>query len=413
MCSRTVKQKKLLPSKKKVLPKMSLGVHCALGLILRFVLIGYGAAQDEMSEVQYTDVDYKVFTDAARHVLSGESPYDRHTYRYSPLVAYLMVCNELIHPAIGKILFSLSDIVVTVLIYRILKMEGLSNKASIKYSLFWLYNPLSLVITTRGNADSLASLLVMLTLYFMEKRNFWATGLIHGISIHFRLYPIIFSLPLYFSIESSYKKKIFKLFIPNKNRLILVLTCVSSLAMLTGLFYWLYGYEFLHESLLFHLKRTDIRHNYSVYFYLQYLTYKAPDAYEIVDKLLMVIPQASLLLVFPISYASKKHLHFCMFSLAFIVVMFNTVLTCQYFIWYLSLVPLCLPNLQFSLKELMLVSNFWFVAQAAWLLPAYLLEFKSLDTYLYIWIQCLVFFWANVTVLTSLIRNYKRKEKTT
>ncbi|BET00036.1 Mannosyltransferase (PIG-M) [Nesidiocoris tenuis] len=405
MCPRTVKKKK------KIIPKLTIYFHCVVGLIVRLALIAYGAAQDEVSEVQYTDVDYKVFTDAARHVLDGGNPYDRHTYRYSPIVAYLMIPNLLVHQNFGKILFALSDVAVAILLYKILKMQGFSNRNSTRYSLFWLYNPLTIVIGTRGNGDTLASLLVLLTLYFMERRNYWLTGLLQGVSIHFRLYPIIFSLPLYISVDSQSGNRFLKMFMPNRNRLTLVASCLASLLGLTGLFYALYGYDFLHESLLYHLKRTDIRHNYSVYFYLQYLTYNAPDAYEIVDKLLMIVPQVSLLIVFPVLYCYRRHLHFCLLCLAYVVVMFNSVLTCQYFIWYLSLVPLALPFLQVSLKELMLVSNFWFVAQAAWLLPAYLLEFKSMETYLYIWIQCLVFFWANVTVLTSLIRNYRKKEK--
>jgi phosphatidylinositol glycan class M len=47
---------------------------------------------------KYTDTDYEVFTDAATHVMNGGSPYARHTYRYTPLAAYVCLVNNLIHP---------------------------------------------------------------------------------------------------------------------------------------------------------------------------------------------------------------------------------------------------------------------------------------------------------------------------
>ena len=52
-----------------------------LAALLRGCLIIYGEYHDSVSVVKYTDVDYKVFTDAARYMVQGESPYTRLTYR--------------------------------------------------------------------------------------------------------------------------------------------------------------------------------------------------------------------------------------------------------------------------------------------------------------------------------------------
>ena len=49
-----------------------------------------------------------MYTDGARYVVEGGTPYDRHTYRYTPILAYMMIPN-LYYEAFGKILFSFID----------------------------------------------------------------------------------------------------------------------------------------------------------------------------------------------------------------------------------------------------------------------------------------------------------------
>lgn len=87
--------------------------------LLRVLLIIYGEWQDAHMEVRYTDVDYLVFSDAASLVASGKSPYQRSTYRYSPLLAFLLVPNSIIHPSWGKFLFSASGRGPKTLIYGV------------------------------------------------------------------------------------------------------------------------------------------------------------------------------------------------------------------------------------------------------------------------------------------------------
>lgn len=81
-----------------------------LGIASRVVLLIYGDLQDRLSTVKYTDIDYKVFTDAAAFIVQGLSPYLRSTYRYSPLLAWTLLPNILVHPAWGKVLFCAADI---------------------------------------------------------------------------------------------------------------------------------------------------------------------------------------------------------------------------------------------------------------------------------------------------------------
>lgn len=389
---------------------LSVNSHLFLGFLVRTVLIIFGTIQDEILNVPYTDVDYKVFSDASRYVFLGLSPYTRHTYRYSPLLAYLTIPNHLIHHSFGKFVFSLIDVITTLVIDKILQIDGVGKLKRRYYSLFWLYNPLTVVISSRGNSDSVSAFLVLLTIYLFKRNKIICCGLVHGLSVHLRLYPVIYSIPLYFCLKDSVGAASFKsLLYPTLDRFKLVVSCLLSFTSLFIFFYWLYGDEFVNESLLFHFRRVDVRHNYSVFFYYQYLSFEWGTTP--IQKMVMITPVVVLLFCFSLYYNSEKDLSFCMLIMSFTFVSFNRVLTCQYFIWYLCLVPLCLGRIRCPTIQSLLLAGMWLLSQLTWLLPAYLLEFKFKNTFTLIWLQGTIFYICNIMLLSALIQGYSAKVK--
>jgi phosphatidylinositol glycan class M len=124
-------------------------------------------------------------------------------------------------------------------------------------------------------------------------------GIFYGFSVHFKIYPIIYSVPFYLFIDANIdlikKGQKFKAITTNfftKNRLIFAFVSAITFFSLTGLFYYIYGYEFLYETYLYHLIRKDNRHNFSVYWSLIYYTYDSPST--LFTSLLAFIPQWTL-----------------------------------------------------------------------------------------------------------------------
>lgn len=443
----------------------SLKKHLVISLVIRLVLIVYGEIQDNISEVPYTDVDYRVVTDGSRHIYNGKSPFNRHTYRYTPLLAIFLLPNIYLHQCFGKILFALFDLAIAVIIKFIIldeyflqianqsssieenkariekkfnskgskvkllnttrkdiRLNGSSDKFKIERmanfaAMIWLYNPLTMVIATRGNGDAITSALVLISIYYLlkvqegvnEKENAIKCGIFHGLAIHFRLYPIFFSLAyfLYMSDSKHNCSSIINCFLkPNRKQIYFIITVMKVLIFLTGIFYLLYDYKFLYESTLYHFVRKDTRHNFSLYFYLQYLSSSA--RVNILEKFLTVTPQLVLIILISFHFSkTRQTIQFGLFLIAFIMVTYNPVITSQYFVWFLSLFPLTVNNFRgLSFKQIFMLPTLWFCGQGMWLMCAYFLEFKGINSFDFIWLASAIFFIINVVILQILIENY-------
>lgn len=180
---------------------------CHLALLMRVGLILYGEWQDKNMVVKYTDIDYHVFTDAARNVYSGGSPYERATYRYTPLLALILTPNIALHQAFGKVLFIVFDVLTGYLLYRIQIERGFEDKTAVLSSCFWLFNPVAGTVSSRGNAESIMAFLVLATLYAALKNGVFFTAVFLAFAVHFKIFPIMYSLPIFLFIGEPFEER--------------------------------------------------------------------------------------------------------------------------------------------------------------------------------------------------------------
>lgn len=99
------------------------------------------------------------------------------------------------------------DIVAAYLIHRILRLQGLDNFSSKKYSTFWLFNPLPMAVSSRGNAESVLAVLVLAALYYVMKHDLVKAAFIYGFSVHLKIYPVALLLQTVLLLQSQRTKK--------------------------------------------------------------------------------------------------------------------------------------------------------------------------------------------------------------
>ncbi|CAK7212274.1 GPI mannosyltransferase 1 [Sporothrix curviconia] len=449
---------------------------------LRVVLLVYGLWQDANSPVKYTDIDYLVFTDAARFVAQGGSsstagsprgsPYDRETYRYTPLLAWLLlptaaiteedggVLGQLLF-ASGKVLFAVADLVAGWLLERVLRERLAGTGASAAatdvatsarvYASVWLLNPMVAAISTRGSAEGLLGAMVAALLWAVQvARQPLLAGLLLGAGVHLKIYPFIYAPAIVWWMDAENTRPS----LPRRpasvkaqkapaltNPVLAFLSparlqlAIASLATFVGLniaMYSLYGFPFLQHTYLHHVTRIDHRHNFSPYNTQLYLSSAAAAtagnfssspsssssssstsaagtsafAWLPAIESLAFAPQLLLATVLLPLVLAKKDLPTTMLAQTFAFVTFNKVCTSQYFLWYMVLLPVYLPQSSFvqSPRKGVLALVLWVAGQAAWLQQAFLLEFLGQSTFVPgLWLASLSFFLVNCWILGVIV----------
>ncbi|KAG1717227.1 glycosyltransferase family 50 protein, partial [Suillus occidentalis] len=356
-------------------------------------------------------------------------PYTRktRTYRYTPLLAILLLPNEWLHPSFGKYLFAACDLINGALIYQILMLHILPHTKSLAQDVSaknskrlmharatllaatHLLNPLVFTISTRGSSKAILCTFVLLTLFYALERRRNAAAIILGPSAHWKIYPIIYGVSCVSAITSQQVDGKGRDFVYLVRRLVgrqvLCFTPLSTgtFIILEAICYAMWGYPFLYEAHIYHIERCDHRHNFSLYFYLIYLTnssFGGTSADLPVWRQLLRPPFTSLIPQLTLSLGTglilgqlSAGLPFVWFVQTFTFVLLNRVCTSQYFIRYTLFIPLLVPRINLDGKV-------WMGTQALWLAEAYKLEFLGED------VRSLFYVAGHTWVLGAIISGY-------
>jgi len=322
-------------------------------IVLRVILLFYGLIQDEYSPLPYTDIDYFVFTDAARYVSNGHSPYLRETYRYTPLLAWLLIPTAWPGAAwfsFGKVLFAVADVVAGWLIVLVLRSpagSGMATDRALKFACIWLLNPMVATISTRGSSEGLLGVMVVGLLWAVLNQRILLAGMLLGLAVHFKIYPFIYGISIMWylgaattrdstkkpnsalgrSSIASISQQLLAFLTPA--RITLLISSLATFTALNALMYAIYGRPFLTRTYLHHLTRIDHRHNFSPYNTLLHLKSAIPTTHGIRFETLAFLPQLALSAVLIPLALAKKDLAGTMLAQTFAFVAFNKVCTSQ------------------------------------------------------------------------------------
>lgn len=383
-----------------------------IAFLIRILVISLSVFLENLSYLpNYTDIDYHIFSDASLLLLEGSSPFERDTFRYPPLLALLLIPNHLVIYDFGKVLFSLFDSLIPLLIEILHDPKtGVQDvwfqSCQSKFSVIWMVNVLSINICTRGSSDSIVNCGVLLMTVLTERQHWRACGVCLGFLIYWRLFPIIYVPLVFASMWKVMGHHSFYRFLHDSA--VLSVTIVLSFLIFFVPSLFAYFPEYWEECWIYHFIRKDHRHNFSPYFYPFYLSLSSPLSYRlpflsnICQYLCAFLPSIAWITLGSVwvqKYVrGKQSMGQCGLLLTWTFLLFNRVCTAQYFTWIVCWVPLAMTlknsltlnssRIQDSLFNYVF-SIFWnswlIVPILLWLGVAYQIEFLRSSLYESLW----------------------------
>ena len=137
------------------------------GFALRIYIIETLSKDDNYFEGKYnifTDLDYKVYLDASLF----DSPYERHTYRYSPILAWIMSPSYTFNQNFGKWLLAVFDTIACFFLFKMVsaRKEDYNKNGAILMCLIVFTNPFLIYLSIRGSCEGITMSLAFAFLYF-------------------------------------------------------------------------------------------------------------------------------------------------------------------------------------------------------------------------------------------------------
>lgn len=282
----------------------------AVGLAVRLGFVALGNALDAFSpRLKYTDVDYDVFSDAAALIVAGRSPYERATYRYAPLFAWLLVPDVLLGTrSLGKVVFSVADAALGAWLARL----GRTRRLDSRLALAWVLNPVAIGVCTRGSSDAIVAAIVAAALDRADHAWPVAAGALLGLGAYVKLYPVVHVPAFAWHFGGV--------------RALVVCVAASCIAAFFGLWAASSYPDYVPNAVLYHALRRDHRHNFSVFWLPIFLN----DGLGLAPLALHGVSQAAC-----VAFLARPDLALCVFAQTLLFVAVNKVATAQHFVWWL------------------------------------------------------------------------------